>query len=380
MTRPTYPAPRRRVLQALALAALLALLAACGGGAAPPATATSATSGTAASSTTSGSASASSSAAASSSPSTSGSASGAAAPTAPVKVTLALDWFPNTDHTGIYVAQSKGWYRDEGLDLNIIPPSDPSAALKLVAAGQTELGVGYQSQTTFARAQGIPIVSVAALLQHSLGAYMSKKAKNLTRPRDFEGKKYGSSGLSQAMPTLATAMKCDGADVGKVEVINVGQKLMPALLGDQVDFISGFPTWEGIEAELKGNPLNVVDYRQWCVPDNYALVIIAGETTLQQKPQVVRRFLAATQKGFEFAMQNPAEAGDLLIKAAPDLDKELVRRSQEELNKRYVADAPRWGVQSADQWKKYADWLLENKLIDKPVDTSKAFTNDFLPK
>ncbi len=173
-------------------------------------------------------------------------ATAAARPTSapsPTKLNLILDWFPNTNHSGIYLAQSKGWYAQQGVDLNVQAPSDPSASLKLVSAGQAELGIGYQSGVEIARAQDVPVVSVAAILQHNTAAYAAKASKNITRPKDFEGKKFGTSGLAQIEPTLRTVMKCDNADFSKVEMVNVGQKLDPALLSDQVDIISMLPAW-----------------------------------------------------------------------------------------------------------------------------------------
>src|SRR5579884_3661028 len=295
------------------------------------------------------------------------------------KVNLILDWFPNTNHSGIYLAQAKGWYAQQGVDLNMQVPSDPSASMKLIAAGQAELGISYQAGVEIARAQDVPVVSVAAILQHNTAAYASKASKNITRPKDFEGKKFGTSGLAQIEPTLRTVMKCDNADFSKVEMVNVGQKLDPALLADQVDIISMLPAWEGVELELGGTQLSYIPQSKWCVPDVYTLLFMSSEQTIKEKPDALRRFLAATAQGYEQAVKNPGEAADVLLKAAPELQAPLVKKSQEILSTQYVADAPRWGVQTLDQWKKHADWMAENKLIAKPIDASKAFTNDLLP-
>jgi ABC-type nitrate/sulfonate/bicarbonate transport system substrate-binding protein len=123
-----------------------------------------------------------------------------------------------------------------------------------------------------------------------------------------------------------------------------------------------------------------VPQSKWCVPDVYTILFMASENTLKEKPEAVRRFLAATAQGYEYAAKNPGEAADVLVKASPELDPQLVKKSQEVLSTQYLAESPRWGVQTLDQWKKHADWMAENKLIAKPIDASKAFTNDFLPK
>ena len=223
-------------------------------------------------------------------------------------------------------------------------------------------------------------MSVAAILQHNTSAYASKKSRNMTRPRDFEGKRFGTSGLAQIEPTVRTVMACDGADIGKVEMVNVGQKLSPSLLADQVDVVSMLPAWEGVELEMTGNQLNYVSQRDYCVPDVYTLVFIAGEQTLADRPDAVRRFLAATAQGYEHAAKHPDEAAETLLKSSPELEPELVKKSQAILSTQYMADAPRWGVQTLAQWEKHAAWMSQNKLIAKPIDAAKAFTNDYLPR
>ncbi|TAK21242.1 MAG: ABC transporter substrate-binding protein [Chloroflexota bacterium] len=306
-----------------------------------------------------------------------------AAPAKPVateKVTLVLDWFPNTNHTGLYVAGAKGWFADEGIEIEIQQPSDPSASMKLVGANNAEFGISYQPAVEIARAQDVPVVSIAALLQHNTAAYTAKSAKSVKRPKDFEGRKFGTSGLAQIEPTLRTVMACDNGDFTKVEMVNVGQRLSPSLLADQVDVISMLPAWEGVDLELKGNKLDFLPQRDWCVPDLYTIVFISSEKTLAAKPEVARRFLSAVAKGYEYAAANPVEAAEILMKAAPDLDRELVKRSQAILSTQYKADAPRWGVQTAERWQKHAEWMLQNKLIAKPIDIARAFTNDYLPK
>ncbi len=295
------------------------------------------------------------------------------------KVTLILDWFPNTNHSGLYTAVSKGYFAANGIDVDIQSPSDPSASMKLVGAGKAEFGISYQPAVEIARTQDIPVVSVAAILQHNTAAYAVKSNKGTTRPKEFEGKKFGSSGLAQVEPTLRTFMQCDGGDLNKVEIVNVGQKLSPALLSDQVDVISMLPAWEGIELEGRGNQLSYFPQVKYCVPDLYTLVFIAGEQTIAEKPDVVRRFLAAATQGYEYAVNNPAEAADILIKASPELDQNTVRKSQVILSTQYKAESPRWGVQTAEKWRTHADWMVTNKLITKPIDVGKAFTNDFLP-
>jgi ABC-type nitrate/sulfonate/bicarbonate transport system substrate-binding protein len=305
----------------------------------------------------------------------------AAAPTGALqKVTLTLDWVPNTNHTGFYVALNKGWYRDQGLDVDIQVPSDPAGALKQVAYGHTEFGISFEDETTLARAQQIPVVSIAAILQHQTSAFVSLKGKGITRPKDFEGKKYAASGSILDRPIIKGLMDCDGGDVSKVDFVDVGFDALPALMSGKVDFIWIYQGWEGVQAQLMGQDLDVIPLYGSCIPDYYTPILITGETTIQQKPDVVQKFLAATAKGFSYAIQNPDESADILATYTPETDIKLIRASQKWLSPRYQADAASWGAQQLAVWQAFGKWMSDRSLLEGAFDAQKAFTNDFLPK
>ncbi len=297
----------------------------------------------------------------------------------PTLVTLSLDWVPNTNHTGFYVALDKGYYTEKGLKVEIVIPADPAAALRQVAAGQTEFGVSFQEEVTVSRANDIPVVSIAAIIQHNTSAFAALKDSGITRPKDFEGKKYGSYGLPLEPPVIEGLMRCDGADFSRVEFVDVGFDAFPALVNRQVDFIWIFLAWDGIQAEMKGIELNTIPLYGSCVPDYYTPVIIAGEKTIAERPEIVRRFLAATARGYEYAIAHPQEAAQILYKYAPENDPELLRRSQNWLSPRYQADASQWGWQRPEIWQGFAQWLWERGLLPKAIEADKAFTNVFLP-
>lgn len=296
------------------------------------------------------------------------------------KVVLSLDWVPNTNHTGFYVALDKGWYAEEGIDLEIQTPSDPSAALKQVAAGNTEFGVSFEEEVTVARANDIPVVSIAAIIQHNTSAFAALKSSGITTPADFEGKTYASYGLPIERPVLEGLMDCYGADASKVEFVDVGFDAYPALVGGRVDLAWIFLGWDGVQAQLQGVELSTVPLYGDCVPDYYTPVIVAGETTLQDRGDLVRRFLAATARGYEYAAQHPDEAAEILLKYAPESDAVLVRASQTWLSPKYQDDASQWGYQKPEVWEAFTNWLNDNGLLAKPVDASQAFTNDYLPQ
>ena len=300
---------------------------------------------------------------------------------APEPAILSLDFVPNTNHTGFYVALDQGWYADEGIDLEIQVPSDPSAALRQVAAGNAEFGVSFQEELTIARSEGIPAVSIAAIIQHNTSGFAALADSGIESAADFAGRTYASYSLPIERPILEGLMDCEGADASTVEFVDVGFDAFPALLAGRVDLAWIFMGWDGVQAELRGVELSTVPlYPSECVPDYYTPVVIAGETTIAEQPDLVRRFLRATRRGYEYAIENPAEAAEILLRHAPESDPDLVRASQEWLSPRYRDDAPVWGVQREEVWSAFAEWMHDNGLIEAPVPAEEAFTNDFLPE
>jgi ABC-type nitrate/sulfonate/bicarbonate transport system substrate-binding protein len=301
------------------------------------------------------------------------------APT-PEKFVLSLDWVPNTNHTGFYVAKEMGWYAEVGLDVEIQIPSDPAAALKQVAYGNTDAGVSFQEEVTLARANDIPVVSLGAIIQHNTSAFVSLKSSGIVRARDIEGKRYAAYGQIIERPILSRLMSCDGGDINRVEFIDVGFDIFPALVNRSADVAWIFLGWDGVQAEIMGVELNVIPLYGSCVPDYYTPVIIAGETTIARNPDRLRRFMKATSRGYEYAIANPGEATAILLRASPETAPELARRSQLWLSPRYKAEAKRWGEQKLEVWQGLIDLLLEHKQIPKAIDAQSAFTNGFLPQ
>jgi len=303
-----------------------------------------------------------------------------AEPAALEKVTVVLDWTPNTNHTGLFVAKDQGYFQEQGLEVEIIQPAESGAA-QLVAAGQAEFGVSYQEEITNARAAGIPLKSIAAVIQHNTSGFASLASANIKTPADFAGKKYGGWGSPMEHAMLASLMQKSGGDVSQVEEVNIGSADFLATVGRDVDFTWIFYGWDGIRAEQQQIPLNVIMLRDVDPAlDYYTPVLAASEQTLAEKPETVRKFLAAVSQGYGFAAEKPAEAAEILLANAPELDPELVKASQAWLATRYQDDAPAWGVQKLEVWQAYADWMLNAGLLEQTIDPAEAFTNDFLPQ
>ncbi|MGP4042052.1 ABC transporter substrate-binding protein [Gracilibacillus sp. D59] len=296
------------------------------------------------------------------------------------KVTLVLDWTPNTNHTGLYVAESKGYFKEEGLDVEIVMPGEAGAD-QTVASGQAEFGISYQEQVTEARTQDIPLVSIAAVIQHNTSGFAAPVEKGITSPADFAGKTYGGWGAPVESAVIDALMKQEGASVEDVEIVNMGNTDFFTAVERDVDFAWIYYGWTGIEAELRGKEIDMMyltDYSEKL--DYYTPVITTNEEMIEQNPETIEKFMAAVSRGYQDAIDHPSEAADILVDAVPDLDEELVHASQEWVSPKYQDDADRWGEQSAEVWSNYAEFMFNNDLLERELDVEAAFTNEFLPE
>lgn len=296
------------------------------------------------------------------------------------KITVVLDWTPNTNHTGLYAAEEKGFFAEEGLDVDIITPGE-SGADSLVASGKADFGVSYQEGITQARVQGVPIVSIAAIIQHNTSGFASPAENNIKSPKDFAGKTYGGWGSEVEASVISSLMKQDNADIKDVDIVNIGDADYFTAMKQNIDFAWIYYGWTGVEAELRGEKINMIyltDYSDKL--DYYTPVLSTNEKMIADNPETVKAFLKAATKGYEYTIDNPDDAASILLKHAPDLDEELVKKSQEWLASKYQDDAPRWGEQKLSVWENYSDWMYDNKLLEKKLDADKAFTNEFLPE
>ena len=294
------------------------------------------------------------------------------------KVTVVLDWTPNTNHTGLYVANEKGYFKDQGLEVEIIQPSEGTSDT-IVASGKAQFGISYQESVTYARAADVPIVSIAAVIQHNTSGFASLKEKNILTPKDFEGKVYGGWGSEVEEATIKYLMDQVGADFSKVKIMTIGDAdFFQASASGQIDFAWIFEGWAGIEAKLKGIELNYIDLGKEAPVFDYYTPVITNETVLKDNKDLVEAFMKAVKKGYEYAIENPEDAADIFIKAVPEVNQELVKESQKFLAEKYRADVALWGLQNTEVWQRYTDWMYENGFIDKKIGVTKAYTNEFI--
>ncbi len=296
-------------------------------------------------------------------------------------VVLMLDWVPNTNHVGLFVADELGYFEEQGLDVEIIEPGEVFAE-QAVIGDVADFGISFQEQVTLARADDIPLVSIAAIIQHNTSGFASRSTRGANSPSDWEGFTYGSFGSPFEAPTLEGLMACDSGDFNQLEIVDTGFADPLALLDEeQIDLAWIFYGWQGIQAVQEGVGLNVIMMEDWfeCIPDYYTPVIIASEDTITERPDFVKAFLHGASRGYETAIEDPESAATLLLGRVPELDETLVRESLTWLAPRFQADAPRWGEQALATWTDYSVWMAENQIITEPIDAPLAFTNDFLP-
>lgn len=308
---------------------------------------------------------------------------------APAKVSVALDWTPNTNHIGVYVAQKLGYYRDAGVDVSVLPYAS-TAPETLVNAGKADFGFSYQGGTTYARAAGQDVVSVFAVTQRNSLELAVKADSGISSPKQLDGKTYAGFGTPDEQPTIDYVIRKDGGN-GKFENVTLNTSAYEAVYAGKADFTLSYATWEGIEAKLKDKPLRGFKLSDYGFPQSYAALIVSSNEYLQAHPEVARKFLAATQKGYAYTVEHPQEAAKILVDANPQAlkDPKLVEESTAELVKGYYRDADGVvGPQTQAQWKGYSGFLFDQgvvtgkggKKLDAQPDWNTYFTNAYLPK
>ena len=294
-------------------------------------------------------------------------------------VTLTLDWYPNADHAGIYLAQSQGFFEDEGLEVEVQQPSDPAAVLQLVAAGQSEFGVSYENEMTNAAARDIPVQSVMAIMQEPLNSIISLEDSGIVEPEDLAGKRVGYAGQPFGIAAIDTVLSEAGENPSEVEKITVGLDLRPALTSGRVDaVVDAYWNIEAVELAQEGFETNVIRLPEVGVPNYNELVVATNDAYAQENPEVVRRFVDALVRGHQYALDNPEVARDALLTANEQLDPEVVDETLELTVP--IFEAERVGYQDPEEWRAYVDWAVENGVLPEPVEVDEVMTNEYLPE
>jgi len=294
-------------------------------------------------------------------------------------VSIALDWFPWANHSGLFVAKERGYFEDQGLDVNIYVPGDPSIVLQTVAAGRDDFGISYQPEVLIAREQGIQVVSIMAMVQHPLNSIMTLKDSGINTPKDLKGQKVGSPGVPSDDALIDTMLRNDGLTIQDVEMVNVGYDLVPALLSGSVDAIVGaYWVHESISATNQGFELNIMKMEEHGVPDYYELVIVASDDKIAEEPEIVQKFVNGVTRGYRDAIEDPIDAVALLKKLKPETDLAIENPGVELLAPLWTTDEGIFGSQEDGRWEEFAEWMKTTGRLSDATVSRDAYTNQFV--
>ena len=297
------------------------------------------------------------------------------------KVSLMLDFYPNPDHAGIYVAQERGFFRDAGLDVSIAQPTDPAAPIKQVAAGQVDIAISYEPEVLIARDEGLPVVAVASIVDEPLTSMIWLPESGIRGPADLAGRTIATAGIPYQEGYLATILEGAGITTDEVKTANVGYNLLPAVLSGRADaMLGGFRNVEGVDLRLRGRRPTVIPVDRLGVPTYDELVLVANEDTIEEDPEPLRLFLAALERGTDAAVEDPQAATAALLAASPGLDQTLTAAQTEETVPLLARDdGELYGTLDTERWEEFAAWMRDNGLIESLVPADEAVTNDLLP-
>ena len=308
-------------------------------------------------------------------------ASAKSAPKSARKITFCLDYTPNTNHTGIYVAQAKGYFKDEGLTVKVVQPADGTAEA-MIGSGQAQMGVSYQDYIANALSSKNPVAieAVAAIIQHNTSGIMSRKADGITSAKKMEGHTYATWSMPVEQATIKQVMESDGGDFDKLKMVpyEVDDEVA-GLKANMFDCVWVYEGWAVQNAKVQHYDVNYFSFVSMDkVFDFYTPVIAANDDFAKKYPDVVKAFVRAAKRGYEYAIKHPKAAGDILLDAAPELSADLVQASAKYLADQYQADAKSWGVIDKSRWDAYFEWLNDKNLVENKLDVNSGWTMDYL--
>lgn len=294
---------------------------------------------------------------------------------------LALDFFVNPDHAGIYQALASGYFTDAGLDVRPRVPSDPSAPIKQVAAGQVDLAISYEPEVLLARDQGLDVVAVAALVHGPLTSLISLPEGGISEPADLEDKTVVTAGIPYQTVYLETILRGAGVSPDDVEQVDVGLNLQAPVIAGRADaMLGGFLNVEGVDLAEKGLDPRVVPVDELGIPTYDELVLVADADRLAEDPKEIEVFIDALERGTEAATEDPAAATDALVEADDALDPSLTRAQVDRTL--LLLAAPKgeaFGHMDPAQWEEFAAFLADQGQIDTRPAIAEVLTNELLP-
>lgn len=293
------------------------------------------------------------------------------------KVSLMLDWYPNAVHSFLYTALEKGYFEEQGLVVEIQMPADTNDPLKLVAAGKIDMALSYQPQVLVARSEDIPVKSFAAVVRHPLNQLMVLENSSIQSPKNLVGKKIGYPSIPLDEAIIQTMVKSDGGDAEKVDMVDVGWDLIPAIATKKTDaLIGGYINHEKLLLIKEGYPVRTIDPAKYGVPNYYELVLVSSDEKLETNPELFEKFITAVRVSQKYVAEHPEEALSILMEhqdQTSPLEKDIESASLEILLPLMNAKNQPFGSQDAKTWNTVADWLKEYKVIKEHVNAEEAF-------
>lgn len=297
------------------------------------------------------------------------------------RFTLALDWFPNPDHAGIYAGLDRGHFGQAGLDLDPQVPSDPAAPIKQVAAGRVDLAISYEPELLLARQEGLDVVAVGALVRRPLTSLASLGKRPINNPRDLDGKRVATAGIPYQGAFLDAILREAGLRPDDVEQVDVGLNLLSPLIAGRVDAVLGlFWNIEGVQLERRGDRPTVIPVDRLGIPTYDELVLVASADRVADDPEAIRLFLAALELGTRAAADSPSLATDALVAANEDLNPKLTRAQvSETLPILLPRGGNQYGRMDPERWREFAGFMVDEDLLDELPAIDDVLTNELLP-
>lgn len=301
------------------------------------------------------------------------------------KITFCLDYTPNTNHTGIYVAQQKGYFKDAGIDIEIVQPAEDGAEA-MIGSGQAQLGISYQDfiANTLASDNPVPIEAIAAIIQHNTSGIMSRKEDGITSPKFMQNHTYATWNMPIEQATVKHVVEKDGGDFSKIKMVPADATTdeVQGLKAKLYDCVWVFEGWGVQNAHVQNYDINYFAFNDMDeVFDFYTPVLAVNSNFVQESEDnrsLVQNFVEACSQGYTDAVKDPDGAAQILCDAVKELDPALVRESQHFLSKKYIDDAKRWGIIDPVRWSRYFQWLNDNKLVNHPIDVNKGFSMEYI--